>query len=75
MLEKKVKEYGITRLAYELGVCELSIRNKMSGKSKITPAEMIAMQKLLNLSDEEVSVIRKELSDNGTQSENAIASV
>lgn len=63
MLEKKVKEYGITRLAYELGVCELSIRNKITGKSKITPAEMIAIQKLLSLSDEEVSSIREELND------------
>lgn len=63
MLEEKVKEYGITRLAYELGLCELSIRNKISGKSKITPSEMIAIQQLLMLTNEEVNVIKEELSN------------
>ena len=62
MLESKVKKYGITRLAYELGLCELSIRNKIIGKAKITPSEMIAIQKLLDLTDEEVIMIKEELS-------------
>lgn len=62
MLEKLVKEYGITKLAYELGLCELSVRNKITGKSKISPPEMMAIQKLLSLDDEQVSVIREELS-------------
>lgn len=63
MLEKLVKEYGLTKLAYELGLCELSIRNKIIGKAKITPAEMIAIQKLLSLTDEQISAIKEELSD------------
>lgn len=61
MLEQKVKKYGITRLAYELDLCELSIRNKITGKAKITPSEMIAIQKLLELTDEEVIIIKEEL--------------
>lgn len=63
MLEEKVKKYGITRLAYELGLCELTIRNKISGKSKISPAEMMAIQSLLSLTDEEVTIIREELAN------------
>lgn len=74
MLEEKVKKYGITRLAYELGICELSVRNKISGKSKITRAEMIALQQLLDLSDEELSVIREELSD-GTQLKDSVTNI
>ena len=61
MLEKLIKEYGITRLAYELGLCELSVRNKMSGKSRITPSEWIAIKQLLSLSDEQVQAIKEEL--------------
>ncbi len=61
MLEKLVKEYGVTKMAYEMGLCELSIRNKISGKSRITPSEMIAIQKILSLSDEQVNAIRREM--------------
>ena len=61
MLEKLVKEYGVTKMAYEMGLCELSIRNKISGKSRITPSEMIAIQKMLSLSDEQVNAIRREM--------------
>ena len=73
MLEEKVKKYGITRLAYELGLCELTIRNKIAGKSKITPAEMMAIQSLLSLTDEEVTIIREELAN--AQSEDTSVSV
>lgn len=73
MLEEKVKKYGITRLAYEMGLCELSIRNKISGKSKITPPEMLAIQKLLNLSDDDVIIIKEELAN--AQSQNTSVSV
>lgn len=61
MLEKLVKEYGITKMAYEMGLCELSVRNKISGKSRITPSEMIAIQKILSLSDEQVNAIRRDM--------------
>jgi len=61
MLEKLVKEYGITKMAYEMGLCELSVRNKITGKSKITPSEMIAIQKILSLSDEQVNAIREDM--------------
>lgn len=61
MLEKLAKEYGLARLAYKLGLCELSIRNKIVGKAKITPAEMIAIQQLLSLTDEQVAAIKEEL--------------
>lgn len=74
MLEKKVKEYGVTKLAYELGLCELSIRNKITGKAKITPSEMIAIQKLLSLSDKEISIIKEEL-NNGAQSNNSSSDI
>lgn len=61
MLERLVKEYGVTKMAYELGLCELSVRNKITGKSRITPSEMIAIQKILSLSDEQVNAIREEM--------------
>lgn len=64
MLEKLVKEYGINRLAYELGLCELSIRKKISGKAKITIAELMAIQKLLGLTDEQVEEIKNAQSNN-----------
>ena len=58
MLEEKVKKYGITKLACELGVCELSARNKISGKSKITPPEMKMITDLLELTDQEQEELR-----------------
>ena len=61
MLEKLVKEYGITKLAYELGLCELSVRNKITGKAKLTPSEIIAIQQLLSLSDDQMTEIKGEL--------------
>lgn len=61
MLERLVKEYGITKLAYQLGMCEMTVRNKISGKSKITPCEMMAIQQLLLITDEEAAAIREEL--------------
>lgn len=73
MLEAKAKKYGITKLAYELNLCELSIRNKINGKAKITPSEMIALQKLLDLTDEEVIIIKGELANaQSTDSESNI---
>lgn len=58
MLEEKVKKYGITQLAADLGLCELSARNKISGKAKITPPEMLMIQNRLDLSDEEMEELR-----------------
>ena len=68
-LEKMVKEYGVTKLAYELGLCELSVRNKVTGKSKLTPPELIAIQQLMNLTDEEMLLIKEELKNGNSQSQ------
>ena len=58
MLDEKVKKYGITQLAACLGLCELSARNKISGKAKITPPEMLMIQNLLELSEEEMEELK-----------------
>lgn len=63
MLEKLIKEYGITRMAYELDLCELSVRKKMTGKAKISAPEMLAIQRLLSLSDDQIAAIKEELAN------------
>jgi plasmid maintenance system antidote protein VapI len=75
LLEKMVKEYGITRLAYELGLCELSVRNKVTGRTKITPPEWMAIQKLLHLTEDQTLQIKEELRDGNSQSKDTISSI
>lgn len=58
MLDEKVKKYGITQLAADLGLCELSARNKISGKTKITPPEILMIKNLLDLSEEETEELK-----------------
>lgn len=39
-------------VAHELGCCELTARNKLNGKTKITKAEKIMLDQLLKGEDE-----------------------
>lgn len=61
LLQEKANNYGITKLAVDLDLCEMSVRNKLSGKSKITNPEMLMIKNVLNLTDEEVNIIKEEL--------------
>ena len=52
---KMFNESNITYIdvAYELGCCELTARNKINGKTKITKAEAAVLDKLFTKGDNE----------------------
>lgn len=68
MLIEKVKEYGFSRLARDLDLCEMSLKNKLSGKTKMYKSEILALTVLLNLSPEEQLIVKKEIDENNGNS-------
>lgn len=40
-----------TDIAHELGCCELTARNKITGKTRITKAEMLVLNRLFSVED------------------------
>lgn len=63
ILQQKIKEssYNNTDLAYALGISELSMYRKATGKSKIKRGEMFILANKLNLSEEDQENILNEL--------------
>jgi plasmid maintenance system antidote protein VapI len=52
-------DLSYTDVAYELGCCELTARNKISGKSKITKAEAAILDQLFNRGDDNKCTISR----------------
>ena len=64
LIIQKAKEYGFAKLANDLDLCELSLKNKIYGRSKMYKSEIIAIGVLLNLSPEELIIVKKEIEEN-----------
>ena len=47
-----------TDIAHELGCCELTARNKLSGKTRITKAEQVVLDNLLKGDNKECMTSR-----------------
>ena len=48
-----------TDVAHELGCCELTARNKINGKTKITKPEATALDKLFGKGEDEACMISR----------------
>ena len=65
ILQQKIRssKYSMTEIAYALGVSEMTLYRKASGKSKIRRGEMNMLSQMLGLTKNEQNEIQKELKD------------